>query len=238
MSQASSEGNQSAFTQQTWNVGANGITVAQLGVQQIVTSRVTAEVAPVRSTSLPGNSGPLGGPGATGPAGDTGAPGNAGPGGPNGPPGPTGTPSVFPGPPGPPGPSGGIGPTGPPGPKDSIVETTIGNIGFSCLEGARPYLFDVLTMGAGQQSLRIGFRASVVPGSLEIMSAVTDALTECRVWLEDSVVRMKAPAGVRCQVVICGINRHFPSWDMPLKTDAERDCSWRFWSQEYRDASQ
>lgn len=226
---------QSLFTGKPLPVGTGGISVTQIGNMQVVGSSLANFQQPRRNLGgIPGPAGPTGiagNPGATGPAGATGTTGTPGIAGPSG---PTGTPSIVTGPAGPTGPSGGPGPDGPTGPKDSIIETSIGNIGFSCLESARPYLFHVVRGRSGEYALPDGFVDSLAPDTLGILSAVPNALCghSCRM-VGRRVVINSDDEGAQFSVVVYGVNRHFPDWDMPLKTDQERDCSWKFWRQEW-----
>lgn len=192
-----------------------------------------------------GGPGPDGGPGPTGPTGPmgpTGDPGPVGPTGPAGNPGPTG-PTGSPGPDGPPGPTGpggNPGPPGPdgnqgpPGPKGSVVETPYGNVAFACMEGNRPYLFDVLRVKAGTHLLRPRFLAAVVPGSLIAMGAVPDRACGVSVIVVGSGVVVNATDNnAIITLTIAGTHKHFPDWDLPLKSDAQREKSINFWAQEW-----
>lgn len=139
-----------------------------------------------------------------------------------------------------PGPTGSIGipgPTGPTGPKASVIQTERGNIVFSCLEGARPWLFDIMRINSGRPvPLRGDFLAAIVPGSAIVQAVVPDYRCEAGARIEADQVIVDCLSGmpIRCTVTIAGINRNFPTWDLPRKTDAERERSIAFWSQEWR----
>ena len=190
----------------------------------------------------PGEQGVAGAAGAAGPAGPTGPTGPAT--GPTGPRGPTG-PGGFAGPTGPRGPTGapgGTGPTGPrgpTGPKGSVIKTELGNVVFACFEGARPTLFDVIRGPAGWLRIRPELIAAAVPGSLYVFSAVPHTPCALGAYIFDQAVfvdhNLQLPLeAVEVTVVVAGIHRDFPDWDMPLVSDAQRERSQAWWGQEWR----
>ncbi|MEP6671713.1 MAG: hypothetical protein ABJF10_21310 [Chthoniobacter sp.] len=153
---------------------------------------------------------------------------------------------MFTGPKGDKGDNGAPGSRGSAGPKDSIIWTERGNIAFSCFEGARPMVFDVYQVETisqrvlsddfeGQLALRPDFVASAVPESLFVFSVAPDYPSPfaCRIR-ENHVCVLTKERAARVTVVVAGIHRDFPDWDMPHKTDAQREKSRAFWGQEWR----
>lgn len=130
------------------------------------------------------------------------------------------------------GPTGIPGFTGPTGPKGGIVKTELGNVAFSCFEGNRPFLFNVYHGRVGE-SISVDERllASVVPGSLHVKSVVP---VHVQADLAGSMVNAEGEIGEPFTVVIAGVNRHFPDWDNPMKTDKETEFSWRHLNHEWR----
>lgn len=166
-----------------------------------------------------GQVGPAGGHGVTGPQGPTGRDGGQGPTGPLGATGPTGS-------------TGQTGPTGGTGPKGSVINTPIGNVVFSCFEGAQPMLFDIYAGRVGDRvPLRDRFSASLVDNSVFAFSVVPPSLGA---EVVDGELKMDGPAGTPFLAVVAGVNRHFPDWDMPLKTDEEAKRSKDFFAREWR----
>lgn len=219
-------------------VGANGIRVAQIGVQRVIFDDRPRGVG---TPGYPGAPGTPGSDGTTGPVGPTGPTGPTGPSGPNGPPGPQGNPGPLvpgpevpgpPGPAGPPGADGPPGPEGPPGEKDSIIETPLGNVAFACFEGSRPYLFDTYCTLPGAASLRREFFESVVPETLCVFALTPERPCDVGAEVLGSVVLLEASdPHVRCHLVVAGVHKRFPEWDMPTVSEDERRRSWAFWAQ-------
>lgn len=206
--------------------GASGQTGPTGPTGHIGPTGPTGHLGPTGPTGHLGPTGSTGHLGATGPTGHTGAIGPTGPS--NGPPGPTG-------PMGPAGNDGTPGPTGPTGAKSSIIKTERGNIAFSCFEGARPMLFDVYHGAIGDAvPLRPDFVASVVPGSLFVFSLVTSSAMPVGGRVADGLLLTEGVRRVAFTAVVAGIHRHFPDWDLPRKSDAEREHSWAWWAQEWR----
>lgn len=172
--------------------------------------------------SLIGPTGGMGATGPTGPTGDTGDSGGRGTVGPRGPTGPTGG-------------RGTRGTSGPTGPKDSIVNTPLGNVAFACLEGAEAELSYVVRTSTNFREipLRERFIAATVPGRIYVRSIVSDV--PCLVGAEvvDGIllIRVVDNTPANLTVTVAGINRNFPEWDMPTKTDTEREHAERFWAQ-------
>lgn len=226
---------QSLFTNKPWTVGSGGVSMSQYGVQKVGWSRTPVPVmgAPSAGSSLPGPTGSPGGAGPVGPAGATGSQGPPGNPGDAGNPGPTG-PMGNNGPQGPEGPPGGPGLAGPPGPKGSVVATQLGNYTFSCMEGTRPYFFDLMTVCVGESYIRPGLLVATIPESLFLFSLVPDR--PCRVCGRVAGAKIAIEStdpSATVTVVIAGINKDFPDWNMPQRTDAERDKLWKFLGQEW-----
>jgi hypothetical protein len=117
-----------------------------------------------------------------------------------------------------------------------VIATPFGNVVFSCMEGNRPYFFDVyhLRAGQGRMTVRPKFLASIVGGSAFILSAVPSRRCDMSARLEDDAVVVECGAsGVDVTVVVAGINIRFPDWDMPLVSDVARERSQRWWAQEW-----
>lgn len=174
-----------------------------------------------------GPSGPTGQAGQTGHTGPTGAVGGIGPTGPTGKIGPTGVVGAT----GHTGPGGGLGPTGP---KGSIIKTPLGNLVFSCFEGARPMIFDVLRGTRGEVPMRPGFIASGVPGSQFVFSVVPDTDTPFGALVIGKSVLLRCALAVPCTIVVAAVHKNFPDWDMPKKSDAALKHSKEFWAGEWR----
>lgn len=226
---------QSLFASKPWQVGTNGVNLSQVGVQKIGwLSGPDGGNGPQgiagSTAGIPGNPGPpgaTGSPGATGPTGPMGVTGPAGVTGPTGPDGNDG-------PPGPTGPKGIPGSPGPAGPKGSVVKAISGNFTFSCVEGTRPYLFDIMKMPVGESKIRQGLTQAAVTGSLFVWGLSADKPGRVSAEVTDDIVSAQAddPAS-NLTVVVAGVNRHFPEWQMPQRTDQERDSLWRFLGQEW-----
>lgn len=202
-----------------------------------------------------GGPGPTGAGGAAGHTGPTGAPGPPGGPGSKGPPGtlghtgPTG-PTGDGGPAGPIGPTGAPGSTGPAGAKGSVITVVLDgqptNVAFACLEGARPWLMDFMLVRIDHHTqLRREFLAALVPGSAFVFSLHPNygAPADYGAEIDGDCVRVTGPRVVFVQetgvpfhnalVGIAGINKYFPNWNMPRKTDEERRRSQSFWNQEW-----
>lgn len=222
---------QSLFVQRPWQTGSKGIVMTRAGTQEVMQGlRGNPVVMPQRSAQS-FTVGPPGVTGSTGPNGVTGTPGGDGnPGlpGATGPVGPGGLPGVT-GPTGPGGPPGDLGTTGPPGPseKDSVVATEKGNFAFACMEGARPYLTDVMTAHSGMHPLRRGLIESTVEGSLTVLTVSPSAA----VSIEGDELVVQGEGQVT--VMVGGIHKSFPNWDMPIMSDSQRELSIAFWNQKH-----
>ena len=163
-----------------------------------------------------GSRGSHGSRGATGsPAGFTGARGLTGPRGNVGVTGHTGAAGSNAGFTGPQGPAGGPGQTGPTGPKASVIATERGNIVMACMEGARPWIVDVLTGLAGEPlPLRPDCVACCAADSIVVQSiACTEdvpvgAVSGC-VDGAAAVILKCAAAQARVTVTVRGVNRNF-----------------------------
>jgi hypothetical protein len=105
-------------------------------------------------------------------------------------------------------------------------------------------IFDVYRAASGTNGrkeatleLRPDFVASAVAGSLFVFSAVPDEPIPigCRVEDGQVIVSLDYPIGlaVNVTIIVAGIHRHFPDWDMPHRTDAEAQKSWEFFNGEY-----
>lgn len=175
--------------------------------------------------------------GATGAAGSAGAIGTAGPTGPIGHTGPQG--GVGPlGPQGPTGHPGLQGPMGPTGPKGSVITTPIGNVVFSCLEGSRPMISDDYEGKIGRPiPIRERLIASAVPESLFVFGIVTPHAVEITAEVKGGKLITCGSTGAPFHATVAGINKNFPDWDMPLKTDEEAKRSWKFFGQEWKEAA-
>jgi hypothetical protein len=220
--------------------GGNGTWVGQVDDLQsiIFHSRPPASAAQAIIRSM-GPSGPQGPEGATGPDGEPGPTGVTGPSppGPDGPIGPTGPMGTVTGPAstvtGPPGPQGTPGPPGPPGPseKDSIIATPLGNIAFACTEAARPFLFDVLTCFPGENRIPETLVLATVPNSLRVISITSSRSAETGAMVLGRTLTLHASEDQKYTVLVAGVHKMFPDWDMPIVSDEARDRSWRFWEQ-------
>lgn len=82
--------------------------------------------------------------------------------------------------------------------------------------------------------LRDDFADSLVGGSAFVFSIVTDEDIPLGACIEDDRLVVMAEREVYFSAIVAGINRHFPDWDMPKKSDEARDKSWAFWAQEWR----
>lgn len=172
----------------------------------------TGSVGPTGPVGPEGPPGPSGGPpgpiGSPGPVGPNGPPGDPGPVGPPGPNGSTG-PGGNPGPPGPPGggPPGPDGPPGPPGPKDSVVRTEQGIFALAVSESNQPWFF---TVRAGNDSIN-------------------------ERWL--SAVDQRSLVGFRSGCggfeLILGLDKRYPGWNCPIKSEEEMRKANQFWSQAF-----
>lgn len=169
----------------------------------------TGSVGPTGPVGPEGPPGPSGGPpgpiGSPGPVGPNGPPGDPGP---VGPPGPSGTagPGGNPGPAGPPG-GGPPGPPGPPGPKDSVVRTEQGIFALAVSESNQPWFF---TVRAGNDSIN-------------------------ERWL--SAVDQRSLVGFRSSCgefeLILGLDKRYPGWNCPIKSEEEMRKANQFWSQAF-----
>lgn len=176
-----------------------------------------------------GSRGPTGPVGPTGPQGPRGSKGsNAGSRGPTGPTGPIG----------PSGPRGTIGPIGPTGPKGSVIQTILGNIAWTCIEGARPLLEETMRFYSGEWFfLPPEFQASIAPESHFIKSVVPEIPVKFGARIArlggELAVRVEADADCYCNVTFAGINRRFPDWHWPRFSDKQRRNSEQMWSNEW-----
>ncbi len=100
-----------------------------------------------------------------------------------------------------------------------------------------------------------------VPGTLQIVSVVslTPDYLACAELMHDATgqvaVRSMAAEGELprtgaflpgfsryspvvnvARVMIMGTHKHFPDWNLPEKADEDRQRSWDFWAQEWRDS--
>jgi len=142
--------------------------------------------------------------------------------------GPTGSPRT-----GPQGRSGGIGPTGATGPKMSIVQTVLGNVAFSPMEGAEPTIFDVYrVLSPSVVKLREKFVFSALKGSLELFSVVSNRAGVINAEMDGEQVIVSGLDGAQVTIVVSGTHRRFPNVDMPLVSDIDEARSRRFWAGE------
>lgn len=132
-----------------------------------------------------------------------------------------------------------------------------GNLVVSVLESRRPRVFELVDVVPGELTmLDPRFVECCAPGTLQIVSVVSPHLRRPMTaeLLQDETggvaVRVCAgpefyhrsvpgfkPYGERttATVMILGTHRHFPDWDLPVKSDTDRQRSWNFWSQEWTD---
>lgn len=226
-----------------WNPDGNGLLGGLPSTARPLLEPATGELQPVlpdEPLAQPGvQQSPGGGPGGPGPVGPAGPAGGTGPTGPigpsGGPPGPTGPPG--PGSPGPPGPCGGPGPIGPTGPKGSVIRTDhYGNRVFSCFEGARPMIFDTYRAYSDEAiELRPEFCESAIPGSLFVFSVVPEIETSYGASVRGGTAVVRTTAQCYCRVVVAGIHRNFPDWDMPSVSDEAMARSHAFFGKEWKD---
>lgn len=126
------------------------------------------------------------------------------------------------------------GPRGSTGPKDSIICTPLGNVAFACLEGAEAELSYVIRTSTNFREipLRERFIAVCVPERIYVRSIVSDIPCLVGADVQDGILRIRVindtPANLT--ITVAGVNRNFPDWDMPNKTDTEREHAERFWA--------
>lgn len=102
------------------------------------------------------------------------------------------------------------------------------------MEGSRPYLFDILRVPCGTHPLRDKFLAAVVPGTLQVFSVVANRACQASAQVVGTHVVVSASVeAVELTVMVTGVHKHFPDWDLPLKSDEQRERSQQFWAQEW-----
>lgn len=100
-------------------------------------------------------------------------------------------------------------------------------------------IFDVMEVVSGNPvRLRPDFVSSAVAGSLFVFSLVPEEPCAIGATVRGSEIEWRAKddndLGIPVRLVVAGIHLHFPDWDMPRKTDAERERSWGFWEKEWK----
>lgn len=162
------------------------------------------------------------------------------------------------------GPQGPQGEGGPEGPKGSVILTAShGNRVVSVLESRRPRVFELVEVPLGGHVLLDAvFVECCVPGTLQIVgvcSLTPDFMVHAEL-LHDATGQVAvrtmvaegelmtagtflpgfsryAPVQNLARVMILGTHKHFPDWDLPEKPDEDRERSWNFWAQEWREPS-
>jgi hypothetical protein len=118
-----------------------------------------------------------------------------------------------------------------------VVQTkSFGNRVFSCFEGERPWLFgryDVTVGGA--VDLRPEFLESCVPGSLFVFSAVSSYPMPISAVVDGERLITGFHGHRRCvaTIIVAGVHKDFPDWDMPRVSDEAMARSRRFFNQEW-----
>jgi hypothetical protein len=82
-----------------------------------------------------------------------------------------------------------------------------------------------------QLALREKFLAAIVPGSAVVYSLTPAAAVPVGAFIVDGILHIDAApsAQLNLTIVVAGVNRNFPDWDMPARTDEERERAERFW---------
>jgi hypothetical protein len=82
--------------------------------------------------------------------------------------------------------------------------------------------------------LRPDFIASVAQGTLRVFSLSPSKSVAIGAQVKNDQVRLHCRRkGVSVHVVVAGVHREFPNWDMPHFSDEQRIHSRRFWSKEW-----
>lgn len=134
--------------------------------------------------------------------------------------------------------SGPGGPRGSTGPKGSVIKTRLGNIVWSCFEGGVPMLFyyENMTTRDRHRELRPKFLESIVPGSAEVGAIVSDVPCVLGASIHDKLLYLdhNGTTQANVRVMITGVHKTFPNWDMPEVSEEVRQRSENFFQQEWK----
>jgi hypothetical protein len=96
-------------------------------------------------------------------------------------------------------------------------------------------IFDEYRVYSGELfALRPEFVESTAPDSMFIFSVVPEMVTRFGARVVDSEVIVETDAGCYCRVIVAGVHKHFPLWDMKEVSDEAAAKSRKFFNQEWK----